>query len=139
MFSTKERRPWLDEPLRPSLWAYLGGIARENKGTALIVNGMADHVHLLLAYPPNLPLADLVRLLKTNSSLWLHREHSTTHRLFAWQTGYGAFSVSHSAREAVTEYIARQQEHHRRMSFEEEFKVLLRRHGVEYDERFALG
>ena len=139
VFSTKDRRPWLDAPLQPALFAYLGGIARESHATALIVNGTVDHVHLLVAYPANLALAELVRLLKTNSSLWLHRERDATHRSFAWQSGYGAFSVSHSARQAVMDYIARQAEHHRRMDFSQEFKTLLRRHGVEYDERFALG
>ena len=139
VFSTKERRASLTAAVQPDLFAYLGGIVREHAATAVIVNGMADHVHLLVAYPPSLALADLVRVLKTNSSLWLHREHRGTHELFAWQSGYGAFSVSHSARTAVADYIARQQEHHQRMSFEQEFRSLLRRHGVEYDQRFVLG
>ena len=139
VFSTKERRSSLTAAVQPDLFAYLGGIAREHDATAVIVNGMADHVHLLVAYPPSIALADLVRVLKTNSSLWLHREHRGTHSLFAWQSGYGAFSVSHSAQVSVMEYIARQKEHHQRMSFEQEFETLLRRHGVEYDQRFVLG
>ena len=139
VFSTKERPSSLTAAVQPDLFAYLGGIAREHDSTAVIVNGMADHVHLLVAYPPSLALADLVRVLKTNSSLWLHREHRNTHSLFAWQSGYGAFSVSHSARASVMQYIARQQEHHQRMNFEQEFRKLLNRHGVGYDERFVLG
>ncbi len=103
VFSTKERRPWLDDTLHADTFAYLGGIARETGATALAINGTADHVHLLVSCPPVLALAELVRLLKTNSALWLHREHRRTHAGFAWQTGYGAFSVSHSAREAVAE------------------------------------
>lgn len=87
-----------------SLFAYPGGIARVSRAMALIVNGAADHGHLLLSYPPGLALAELVRLLKANSSLWLHCEHARTHQLFACQSGYGAFSVSHSAHGAVTEF-----------------------------------
>ena len=139
VFSTKERRPWLDDALRADVFAYLGGIAREAGAAALAINGTVDHVHLLVTCPPALALSDLVRLLKTNSALWLHREHRRTHAGFAWQAGYGAFSVSHSAQAAVTEYIARQEEHHRRIGFAEEFVVLLRKHGVAYDERFVLG
>ena len=82
VFSTKERCPWLDASLQPDLFAYLGGIARENKATALIVNGMADQVELLVAWPPRRALSELVRLLKANSSLWLHRQHAATHGLF---------------------------------------------------------
>ena len=138
IFSTKEHRPWLDTAVRADALAYLGGIARESGATALAVNGTADHVHLLLACPPALALAELVRLLKANSSLWLHRQFPNTHASFAWQTGYGVFSVSHSAREAVVGYIARQEEHHRRMTFAEEYVTLLRKHGIAYDERFVL-
>ena len=139
VFSTKERRGWLDDAVRADVHAYLGGIAREAGAAALAINGTADHVHLLLSSPPAVALADLVRLLKSNSALWLHRTHGGTHAGFAWQTGYGAFSVSHSTQGAVSGYIARQQEHHRRMGFAEEFVGLLKKHGVAYDERFVLG
>ena len=136
VFATKERRPWLDEAVRPALFAYLGGIARESGAAALLVNGTADHVHLLVQVPAKLAAAELVRLLKANSSLWLHREHAATHRLFAWQNGYGAFSVSASGQAAVERYIANQETHHRRMSFEQEFVGLLKKHGIRYDERY---
>ena len=138
VFSTKERRPWLDPDLRTETFAYLGGIARETGATALAINGTVDHIHLFLAQPPTLATAELVRLLKTNSSLWLHRTHPKTHAGFAWQTGYGAFSVSHSSKDTVTEYIAKQEKHHQRMSFAEEYIALLKKHGVDYDERFVL-
>lgn len=138
VFSAKERRPWLDTTVRAETFAYLGGIAREAGTVALAVNGTVDHVHLLVSCPPNLALAELVRLLKTNSSLWLHRAYPNTHAGFAWQTGYGAFSVSHSAQAAVAEYIAQQEEYHRRMTFAEEYLALLKRHGVTYDQRFVL-
>ena len=138
VFSTKERRPWLDPAVRADAFTYLGGIAREAGATALAVNGTVDHVHLPLAHPLTLALAELVRLLKTNSSLWLHRTQPSTHAGFAWQTGYGAFSVSPSTREVVIEYIARQEAHHQRMSFAEEYLALFKKHGVTFDERFVL-
>ncbi len=125
--------------MRADVFAYLGGIAHETGALALAINGAVDHVHLLVACPPVLAPAELVRLLKSNSALWLHREHRRTHASFAWQTGYGAFSVSYSAQMAVSEYIAQQEEHHRRIGFAEEFVALLKKHGVAYDERFVLG
>ncbi len=138
VFSTKERRPWLDEPLRPKLFAYLGGIAAECGAKAVIVNGVADHVHLLVFVPANLALAELVRVLKANSSLWIHREFADTHREFAWQSGYAAFSVSRSNQSAVERYISNQAAHHPRQDFAEEYLALLQKHGIAYDERFVL-
>ena len=136
VFSTKDRKRYIDAKLRPQLLAYLGGITRELKGKALTVGGTADHVHLLVSLPPTLAVADAMRVLKTNSSRWVHQEGPTPRALFAWQTGYAAFSVSQSAREDVKRYIAGQEEHHRRMTFREEFLALLERHGVEFDERY---
>ena len=104
-FSTKGRRPELDGDLRPKLFAYMGGIIRELDGTALIINGTLDHVHLLVSLPSRLAVADAMRVLKTNSSRWVH-EKWTSRASFGWQTGYGAFSVSQSNRQAVAEYIA---------------------------------
>ena len=139
VFSTKERRPWLDESTRPAMHAYLGGIARELDAPALAVNGTTDHVHLFLSVAPKHAVADLVRVLKTNSALWLHRERGNTHAGFARQDGYGVFSVSRSGREEVIAYITGQEEHHRVHTFEEEFMNLLRRHGIAYDKRFIFG
>ena len=125
VFSTKERRLWLDESIRPDLHAYLGGIARELGAPALAVNGTADHVRLLLSLSPKHAAAEVIRVLKTNSALWLHREHESTHAGFAWQGGYSVFSVSQSGRERVTAYIAGQEAHHRTRTFEEELVGLL--------------
>jgi REP element-mobilizing transposase RayT len=133
VFSTKERVPVINAELRPQLHAYMGGIVRELQGTALIINGMADHVHLLVGLPPALSLSDALRVLKANSSRWLHE---TRRAPFNWQAGYGAFSVSQSNVLAVTEYIAHQEEHHRKMTFQEEFIALLRKHNIEFDERY---
>lgn len=104
-------------------------------GKALIVNGTADHVHLLIWLPPRLPVSDALRVLKTNSSRWAH-ENGITRRAFAWQAGYGAFSVSQSNAPQVIKYIANQEEHHRKASFQEEFLAFLKKHGIEYDKRY---
>jgi REP element-mobilizing transposase RayT len=96
---------------------------------------MEDHVHILVTLPPTLAIADLVRALKANSSRWAHEKWSD-HSGFGWQQGYAAFSVSRSAMKDVTEYITTQEEHHRKMSFQEEFIGLLKKHDIAYDERY---
>lgn len=134
VFSTKGRSPTIDSELKPRLHAYLGGIVRELGGKAILVGGTADHVHLLVSLSPRTALADVLRVVKTNSSRWVHEEWPRRVG-FAWQTGYAAFTVSQSAADALKRYIAGQEEHHRRMTFEEELLALLNRHGIEYDER----
>jgi REP element-mobilizing transposase RayT len=136
IFSTKDRRPSLDAEVRPRLFAYMGGIIREVRCTPLIVNGVEDHVHALVGLSPAVAVADLMRVLKANSSRWVH-EQWPQYREFAWQAGYGAFSVSRSSAEEVERYIAQQEEHHRHVSFQEEFLAFLKRHGVAYDERYV--
>ncbi len=135
IFSTKDRVPSIDAELKPPLLAYMGGIIREMHGTALSINVIADHVHLLIRLPPTLSLSDGMRILKTNSSLWVHKKYSS-HAKFGWQAGFGAFSVSQSNVQAVSQYIAHQEEHHRKVSFQEEFLTFLKKHGIEYDERY---
>src|SRR5215471_13872563 len=121
VFSTKERKKLIVKPMQPKLWSYMAGIAR-NHGFLVIANGgMEDHVHLLIQLPPILPLAKAIALLKANSSKWM-REHGTR---FAWQEGYGVFSVGASILDAVVRYIGGQERHHRKMSFEHEFICLL--------------
>ena len=135
IFSTRNRTPSIDAELKMPLLAYIGGIVREMQGTALIINGTADHVHLLIGLPPSLSLSDGMRILKTNSSRWVH-EKWTSHSAFGWQSGFGAFSVSQSNVPAVSAYIAHQEEHHRKVSFQEEFLTFLKKHGIVYDERY---
>lgn len=135
VFSTKDREPSLTPDLKPRVLAYMGGIIRENRGILIAADGPADHVHLLIHLPQDLALADLMRTVKSNASRWVHQEWPDR-RSFAWQTGYGAFSVSQSNAEAVTQYIAGQEEHHRQVSFQDEFIAFLKRHGIQYDERF---
>ena len=135
VFSTKERRPLIPPPLRERLWPFLGGIARQNKMKALEIGGVEDHVHLLLSLPATLPISKAMQLIKGGSSKWIH-ETFPEHRQFAWQGKYGAFSVSVSQLDHIIEYIKGQEEHHRRMTFREEFLALLNKHRIEYDERY---
>lgn len=135
VFSTKERHPWITDEIRPQLHAYLGGIARNFDATAISVGGVSDHVHLLIALPTKLAVADGVRTLKSNSSGWIHDRWPD--RLFQWQIGYGAFSVSESNQDAVVRYIENQIEHHRQRTFQEEFLELLSRHRIEHDPRYV--
>ena len=135
VFSTKERRPLITPPLRERLWPFLGGIARQNKIKALEIGGVDDHVHLLLSLPAPLPISKAMQLIKGGSSKWEH-ETFPEHRLFAWQEKYGAFSVSVSQLDHIVQYIKGQEEHHRKMTFREEFLALLNKHRIEYDERY---
>ena len=138
VFSTKGREPWLDEQLRERLWAYLGGIARENKMKAIEVGGIADHVHLLLSIPANVALSKAVQLIKGGSSHWL-KETFPKLSGFAWQDGYAAFTVSQSQMDGVRDYVRGQAEHHRTKTFAEEYRTFLQRHRLEFDERYLLG
>jgi REP element-mobilizing transposase RayT len=113
----------------------MGGIVREMKGKALIINGMAEHAHMLVELPPAVSVAELMRVVKTNSSRWVH-ETWPEHSRFAWQTGYAAFSVSRSNAASVSKYIAEQEKHHRKWSFQAELLLFLKKHGIEYDERY---
>ena len=135
VFGTKDRAPSIDDELKPQLFAYMSGIVRELKGKSFAVNGVSDHVHLLVRLPPALPVADAVRLIKANSSKWVHVKGGAG-RKFGWQSGYGAFSVSQSNVEGVLRYIATQQEHHRRVTFRDEYVSFLKRHVIDYDERY---
>ena len=128
VFGTKNRRATVDDELRSRLHSYLGGVVREMQGNPLAVNGVADHVHLLISLPPSVSVADAVRVIKTNSSKWIHE--TFPQKSFAWQAGYAVFTVSQSKRETVSRYIARQDEHHRRVTFKDELAALLRRHGI---------
>ena len=138
IFSTKNRARDLTPDLAARLFTYMAGIIRERKGVPVIVNGPEDHVHLLVHVPATESIADLLRVLKTNSSRWVH-EQFPERRLFGWQAGYGAFTVSGSRTAAVTDYIAAQQEHHRQVTFQEEFLTFLRKNGIDYDERDLWG
>ncbi len=132
VFSTKERRPTIHDTFRQRLYDYLGGIARNEFGRSLVVGGTADHIHGLLSFNTAVSVAEAMRKWKSLSSRWVHETFPDA-AAFAWQEGYGAFSVSPSNAETVIRYIKAQEEHHRRLTFQEEFVALLERHGVEYD------
>ena len=134
VFSTKNRAPIIHAGWRDRLHAYLGGIVRTMDGIPIVAGGVQDHVHLLATLKPVHCLSDVLRDLKKSTSVWVHNE--IKERSFAWQEGYGAFTVSRSNLPTVRRYIERQEEHHRRRSFQEEYVELLRKHGVEFDERY---
>lgn len=133
VWSTKNREPYLTPDLRDRLWPYLGGIAKQNHMKTLAIGGAADHVHVLLSLPATISVAKAMQLLKGNSSRWI-RETFPKMRSFAWQEGYGAFSVGVSGVDATVTYIRNQGEHHRTRSFREEFVAMLKKHGFAYEE-----
>lgn len=134
IFSTKNREPLIVPEVKSELYAYLGGLTKELKGKAYGINGDADHVHMLVNLPPVVSISDALRFIKCNSSGWIHDRWPR--REFSWQPGYGAFSVSKSNVGGVLDYISKQEMHHKRKTFREEFLDFLRKHEIEYDERY---
>lgn len=135
VFSTKGRQPEIVPGFREDLYAYVGGIIRSEKGKLIEIGGMANHVHVLARFSPAVSVSDMLKMIKGNSSRWVNKSGKRPAK-FAWQKGYGAFSVSESGCEAVVNYIRNQEAHHRKMTFKEEFKLLLDKHQVEYDEEY---
>lgn len=119
--------------IRSELFAYLGGLVKEKKGRPIKINGVSDHVHMLVTLPPTLNVSDAMRFIKTNSSRWINRRFG---RPFAWQKGYGAFSVSRSQVGRVATYIDNQERHHAKFGFRSEFLTMLRNSKVEFDEQY---
>ena len=135
IFSTKDRRPIITVDYQPRLYEYIGGILRGVGGVSLDINGIEDHVHVLAKLRPDRSLSDVLRELKSNATGWMHNVFPRL-RDFSWQRGYAAFTVSQSNVEQVQRYIARQQEHHQKMSFRDEFITFLKANRIEYDERY---
>jgi REP element-mobilizing transposase RayT len=135
VFSTKERRKIIPKQMKERLWAYAAGICQHQGIFVHSIGGKEDHIHLLLQFPPTLMIADSIRYIKSNSSGWMSHEIGR----FAWQQGYGGFGVSKSNIAAVVRYIENQEQHHARMTFEEEFISLLEKHGIEYDPQYVFG
>lgn len=135
IFSTKDRMPTLAPELKQRLFPYMGGIFRELGATPMLINGPADHVHILAVLPAKLAPAEILNKVKANSSGWVHRTFPTL-KEFAWQIGYAAFGVSPSQKKTVLDYIGEQEEHHRKVSFKEEFIAFLKKYEIDYDERY---
>lgn len=134
VFSTKDRKGVIAASWRPRLHAFLGGIIKNLEGIPEKIGGVSDHVHLLVGLKATHRIADLLRETKSVSSRWIHEEIGV--KRFSWQEGYGAFTVSATHLDSVADYIARQEEHHRTKSFQDEYREFLERAGVAYDERF---
>ncbi len=141
IFSTKNRENFINREIETRVWAYLGGIARENDFSVLCIGGIENHIHLLLLLPPDLSVSNAVKLLKGVSSAWIKDAFPKALNLrnFAWQDGYAAFSVSKSKDGEVRRYIESQREHHRTKTFEEEYRALLLKHEVAVDEKYLWG
>jgi putative transposase len=135
VFRTKHRQAQISRELQPRLFEYIGGILRNHFSCLVAAGGMPDHVHLLVSLGRTFAVADIVRIIKSNSSAWAHKDVGVPE--FDWQDGYGAFAVSYSNIDPVKLYIANQEEHHRRITFQDEFREFLRRHDLEWDERYV--
>jgi len=136
IFSTQNREPVLAEVWRDELFHVLGGAANKLGCQSLLVGGVADHVHLLFELSRTITVADAIGKIKSTSSLWITQSQQLRTK-FHWQAGYAAFSVSQSSVSAVRDYILRQPEHHARQSFQDELRNWLRRHEIEWDERYV--
>ena len=136
IFSTKNRQPWLDSIVRSRMHAYLATICRDIGADLVHVGGVADHVHIVTTLPRTVSQAELIERIKKASSKWI-KKLDARYRGFFWQRGYGGFSVSPSQLEAVLQYVKAQQDHHRARTFQEEYRELLRKHDLEFDERYV--
>lgn len=135
VFSTKGRVEWIAPEVEERLYPFIGGILKDLRCIPIAINGTADHLHMLAIYPSDLSHADMLRHVKKRSSEWIHNTFDGL-SAFAWQEGYGGFTVSKSMLDDVAEYVRRQKEHHKRFDSLSEFKELLRRHGIEYDPKY---
>ena len=135
VFSTKDRRKIIPVDFQAEFWSYIAGICRNQKMVSVAVGGVEDHAHVLFHLPPTLTLSKAIGTIKANSSKWMNEQG----RRFAWQEGYGAFSVSASNLRAVASYIRNQQKHHQKMTFEDEFMTLLKKHGIAFDPKYVFG
>ena len=136
VFSTKDRAPLLDDLWRDELHGYIGGIIWRCGGDLLAANSVADHIHLFFPLPRTIAVADLVKEIKIGATKWIHEKFPRMGG-FHWQAGYGAFSISPSHKSAFVRYIAEQQEHHRKVSFQDEYRRLLEKYAIQYDERYV--
>jgi REP element-mobilizing transposase RayT len=135
IWSTQERSPWIFDDWESRLYADVGGILNNKGAKLLAAGGRPDHVHFLVSMPSTISIADMVNAMKANSSRWVH-ENLPNHSAFAWQNGYGAFSVSASQRKHVEDYIRTQDVHHQVKPFQQEYIEFLKKHGIDYDDQY---
>jgi putative transposase len=136
VFSTKGRKDFIMPDIEDRIWAYIGGIARQHGMTALQVGGMDNHIHALTMAKPVLAPSQIAQWLKGESSKWIHETFPKLSG-FAWQDGYGVFSVSKSNVPEIIQYIKNQREHHAKQSFEDEYVSMMKLHGIDYDDRYV--
>ncbi len=137
VYSTKHRTPWIPENIQQSLFSYQAGIYKEWESPAIAIGGVEDHVHALIALSKNYALKKIVEEVKKGSSKWMKTPAGTGNKDFHWQSGYSAFSVSHSNVEKVQRYIQNQKEHHRQKTFQEELREFFERQGIPYEENYV--
>ena len=137
VWSTKQRQRLITPELQERLWRYIGGIANQNRMKARAIGGVDDHMHLLLSLPSTASVSKALQLIKGGSSKWIH-DTFPRHRDFAWQEGYGAFSIGITQVDDTVTYIERQAEHHHKHSYQDEFIAFLERHEIDYDPRYVL-
>ncbi len=135
IFSTKHRRPLIQKEFQEALYQYIGGIIRDKNGSLVEIGGLEDHIQLLAYFHQTIATSDMIRDIKSGSSRWLNEVHTPPEK-FNWQVKYGSFSVSQSAIPKVKAYIQGQEKHHRKESFQDEFRRFLTQHGFEIDERY---
>ncbi len=138
VWSTKSRQNLISQRWESDLWSYIGGIARKNAIHPIQIGGIEDHIHALVEPPKNMKIPELIQILKTPSSHWINQSGRLVGR-FDWQVGYGAFSVSPSIVPQIVQYIQGQREHHKQLTFEEEYRRLLESHHIQYNEAYLLG
>ena len=136
VWSTKNREKLLSASIRDKLFKHIGGITKKRKHVLLAAGGIEDHIHLLVGFHQTGSVSDYVRDVKSNSTSWIKKNFQELTG-FAWQTKYGAFSVSQSNVDDVKQYIQRQEEHHKKISYQEEFLMLLKKHGIPFDRKFV--
>lgn len=133
VFSTQTRLPLIKPEYKDELFAYVATLIKEKGGKPIIINGVLDHIHLLVVLPPDVSVSDLMKFVKANSSRWMKRRFE---KPFAWQKGFGVFSVARSGVPSVSQYIRDQETHHRKMDFRTEFVALLKKNEIDFDEEF---
>ena len=135
-FSTKERHPFIDKTIAKELFAYLGGICKNQESYPVEIGGTADHVHILCLLSRKIALMKLIEELKSHSSGWIKKK-GIQYQKFYWQNGYGGFSVNPTEIDIVRKYILNQEEHHKKHTFQEEYRAFLKKYNIEYDERYV--